>query len=55
MIEDKDKPMSIEEWGRIVEAIEALGFTVLDEERDGKWTDGGETEDDERSNGPTIN
>lgn len=25
-----------------------------DEERDGKWTDGGETEDDERSNGPTI-
>lgn len=37
-----------------------------DEERDGtfaampqvwssKWTDGGETEDDERSNGPTIN
>ena len=33
MIEDKDKPMSIEEWERIVEAVEALGFTVLDKER----------------------
>lgn len=33
MIEDKDKPMSIEEWERIVESVEALGFTVLGEER----------------------
>ena len=32
MIEDKDKPMPIEEWESIVEAIEALGFTVLDDE-----------------------
>jgi len=28
----KDKEMSIEEWKKIVGGIEALGFTVLDDE-----------------------